>query len=57
MGKSENINGLQTADLTAYPMARFVIDAKRANPAFDLIKSKIYARDGKILGYGLKIFP
>jgi hypothetical protein len=53
--KKENINGLQVADLVAYPIARFVIDSKRANPAFDLIESKIYQKNGK--KYGLKIFP
>ncbi len=53
--KRENINGLQLADLIAYPVARFVIDSDRANPAFDLIKPKIYARANKM--YGLKIFP
>ncbi|MBX7044723.1 MAG: DUF3800 domain-containing protein [Ignavibacteria bacterium] len=39
--KADNINGLQIADLIAYPTARFVIDFKRANPSYDLIKSKI----------------
>lgn len=53
--KKENINGLQLADLVAYPVARYVIDPARANPAFDLLKSKIYTKNGK--KYGLKIFP
>ena len=53
--KKENINGLQLADLTAYPIARFVIEPERANPAFDLISSKIYSKNGK--RYGLKIYP
>jgi hypothetical protein len=53
--KKENINGLQLADLAAYPMARFVIEPERANPAFDLISSKIYSKEGK--RYGLKIYP
>ena len=53
--KSLNINGLQLADLIAYPIARYVIDKKRANPAFDLIQKKIYNKMGK--QYGLKIFP
>lgn len=39
--KKENINGLQIADLIAYPAARFIIDKERANPAYDLISSKI----------------
>lgn len=53
--KNENINGLQLADLVAYPTARYVIDQKRANPAFDIIEPKIYSKKGK--RYGLKIFP
>ena len=53
--KRENINGLQLADLVAYPIARFVIEPKRANPSFDLVEPKIYATKGK--RYGLKIYP
>ena len=53
--KKENINGLQLADLVAYPVARYAIEPKRANPAFDLIESKIYTKNGK--KYGLKIYP
>ena len=53
--KRENINGLQLADLIAYPVARYVIDQERANPAFEIIEPKIYAKGGK--RYGLKIFP
>nr|WP_211209923.1 DUF3800 domain-containing protein [Cyclobacterium marinum] len=53
--KIENINGLLLADLIAYPVARFVMDPNRANPAYDLIQPKIYRRGGKL--YGLKIFP
>ncbi|GAA6768089.1 DUF3800 domain-containing protein [Flavobacterium sp. CGRL1] len=53
--KKENINGLQLADLVAYPIARFVIEPKRANPAFDVLAPKIYTKNGK--RYGLKTFP
>jgi hypothetical protein len=53
--KRENINGLQLADLLAYPAARYVLDKERANPAFDLFRDKFYTKDGKM--YGLKIFP
>nr|WP_286486174.1 hypothetical protein [Empedobacter falsenii] len=53
--KRENINGLQLSDLVAYPIARYVIDKKRANPAFDVVKDKIYMKNGKL--YGIKIFP
>lgn len=53
--KKENINGLQLADLVAYPIARYVIEPKRANPAFDILERKIYKNKGK--RHGLKIFP
>ena len=53
--KKENINGLQLADLIAYPTARYIIEPKRANPAFDLFEQKFYRKNGK--RYGLKIFP
>ncbi|MFY8068621.1 MAG: DUF3800 domain-containing protein [Flavobacterium sp.] len=53
--KKENINGLQLTDLVAYPIARYVIEPKRANPAFDVLCNKIYHKNG--LRYGLKRFP
>jgi len=53
--KYENINGLQLADLVAYPLARHIMEPQRVNPALDVFKSKIYGKLRK--GYGLKIFP
>ncbi len=53
--KKDNINGLQLADLVAYPIARYVIDPRRANPAYDILSKKIYNKNGK--KYGLKVFP
>jgi hypothetical protein len=53
--KNENINGLQVADLVAYPIARHVMEPQRVNPAFDIFKEKIYSKLRR--GYGLKIFP
>ena len=53
--KKDNINGLQLTDLLAYPIARYVIDPKRANPAFDILEKKIYSKNSK--RYGLKVFP
>lgn len=53
--KKENINGLQLTDLVAYPLARYVLEQKRANPAFDIFSSKIYTKNGN--RYGLKKFP
>lgn len=53
--KKENINGLQLADLLAYPTARYILEPKRANPAFENFENKFYARNGR--KYGLKTFP
>lgn len=53
--KKKNINGLQLSDLVAYPIARYAMDKERANPAFEIIKPKIYTKKGKM--YGLKFFP
>ena len=53
--KNSNNNGLQMADLLAYPIARYVLEPTRSNPAFDVLHSKIYEKEGDLLG--LKIFP
>jgi len=53
--KKENINGLQLADLVAYPIARHVIEPKRVNLAFDIVARKFYADNG--IRYGLKRYP
>lgn len=55
--KQQNENGHQIADMAAYPIAKHALDSKRANPAFEIIRPKFRKRNGKILGYGLKIFP
>jgi hypothetical protein len=52
--KRENINGLQLADLVAYPIARYVIEPNRANPAFDVLEPKISRTKGGL--EGLKIY-
>lgn len=53
--KKKNINGLQLADLVAYPIARYVIEPNRANPAFDVLEPKIYRTNGGL--DGLRIYP
>jgi hypothetical protein len=53
--KKENINGLQLADLVAYPIARYVIEPNRANPAFDVLAPRIYRTNGGL--DGLRIYP
>lgn len=58
VAKKDNNNGLQVADLCAYPIARYVLNSEEPYIPFAIIKSKLYC-DGnsKIDGYGLKIFP
>ena len=53
--KSMNVIGHQMADLAAYPIARQVLDPTKPNPAFDIVKPKIYRGLGQVKG--LKIFP
>lgn len=53
--KKENVNGLQLADLVAYPTARYILEPNRLNPAFDVFKNKFYKSDA--IKYGIKIFP
>ena len=57
-GKTQNINGLQLADLCAYPIARRILSPKKNQPTYELFKSKLYRnRFGIVKGYGLKHFP
>lgn len=49
LAKSMNIIGTQMADLAAYPIARHVLDPKKENPAFDVVKVKLCRQ--------LKVFP
>lgn len=53
--KSENIVGLQIADLIAYPVTRHVLNPNGVNLAYDVLKKNIFQLNGKI--YGMKIFP
>lgn len=53
--KAENINGLQIADLIAYPISRHVLFPEKDNPAFKIVEPNIYVSEGRRLG--LKIFP
>lgn len=55
--KSQNVIGMQVADLVAYPIGKWIMDGKRENKAFDIVKTKIHSKGGNILGYGLKVFP
>lgn len=50
--KINNIVGIQLADLCAYPCARNVLSPAKENPAFEIVKQKIYMKN-----FGWKIFP
>ena len=55
--KIQNIAGQQIADLSAYPIGVFVLDNKRENKVFDIIKTKLHNKNEDYLNFGLKIFP
>lgn len=50
-----NVVGTQLADLAAYPVARYIHNPNKPNPAYDIVKTKFYKGKGWI--QGLKIFP
>jgi len=54
VSKYRNIAGLQIADLSAYPIAGFILD--RPTPAWEIIETKL-AKYPSYIGKGLKIFP
>lgn len=54
--KKDNINGLQFADLFAYPILRHVIYPQQVNFAYNLLLEKIHKRHGNVDGAGIKIF-
>jgi len=56
--KQSNAAGLQVADLVARPIGRHLLKPKQPNRAYDVIKEKFRrSPDGKIRGWGLKVFP
>ena len=57
--KSQNIIGMQIADLVAYPIGKRVLDESKENKAFEIIEKKFHKsfKNSSYLNYGLKIFP
>ncbi len=56
--KKENDCGLQIADLSAYPVARHIINPNEPYPPYDIVFKKFRrGGNGTHIGYGLKIFP
>lgn len=57
-GKEHNVNGLQFADLCAYPIARKHLSPEKPQPTYDLFEHRIYRNMfGEIKGCGIKYFP
>lgn len=52
--KRDNIAGIQIADLCAYPCARHILDWKKPNPAFQLVRKHF---NGGTPHGGFKVFP
>ena len=58
MAKRDNDVGLQIADLCAYPIARHVLNSEEPYIPFKIIEGKLWkGSNGRVEGYGLKIFP
>ena len=57
--KRERIDGLELADLCAYPIARHAMDPATSHPSFPLVYDRMLKRPGALGpdGYGLKRFP
>ena len=57
--KTQNIAGIQIADLAAYPIGRWILDKTKKNKAYEIIETKFHKKPGikDYLNYGLKIFP
>jgi len=55
--KSSNTAGLQLADLLARPIGRYVLNPAQPNRAFDTARGKLYQSNGRVEGWGLKVFP
>ena len=52
--KSDNIAGMQIADLCAYPAARHILYPNQKNLSFDVVSQKIY---NGVKVNGLKVSP
>jgi Protein of unknown function (DUF3800) len=58
MDKKHNSSGLQFADLVAFPIGRHIVKPDQPNRAYTRIEPKFRrSANGKVIGYGLKIFP
>ena len=53
--KTDDVAGLQMADLIAYPLTRHVLNPQGVNLAYDVLEPNIFKEDGRLMG--LKIYP
>ena len=57
-GKNDKVNGIEFADLCAYPIASKSLHPERNQPTFELMRPKFNAsKMGEITGIGIKYFP
>lgn len=55
--KKSNAAGLQLADLVARPVGISILRPDQPNRAYDVLRAKLVCRNGRIDGWGLKVFP
>ena len=53
--KTENIAGLQIADLIAYPITRHALNPNAVNPSLDVVSANIFREGEKLMGF--KVYP
>lgn len=51
LSKTIGCAGIEAADLSAHPVARYLIDPTHGNRAFDVLQPKLYAGSGPALDY------
>ncbi len=57
-GKSDNVPGLEVADICAAPIRKFVENRGYSGRDFDAVKTKLKCdARGNFMGWGLKVFP
>lgn len=52
-----NSCGLQLADLTARPIGQHCLNPDNGSRAYETLVPKFYRRNGRVNGWGLKVFP
>lgn len=56
--KRDQVQGLELADLCAYPIGRHATDSVKSHPSYPHVCAKmLISKAGSVDGYGLKMFP